>query len=143
MQERNVATSYQAGCFAHLSSILSAAVDDILIRENPCHARTVVRPRPVPPKIVPWSRACIAAMRLAMPERHKLFVVLGAGCGLRQGELFGISPDDIDREARVFRVVRQVQVVDSKQVFSLPKRNKTREVPLAGSVLRLRAACSD
>jgi len=124
MQERNVAASYQSGGFAHLSSILSAAVDDKLIRENPCHARTVVRPRPVAPTIVPWSRARIAAMRLAMPERHKLFVVLGAGCGLRQGELFGISPDDIDREARVLRVVRQVRVVDNQQAFSLPKRNK-------------------
>ncbi|MDQ2708417.1 MAG: site-specific integrase [Actinomycetota bacterium] len=137
MQERNSATSYQAGCFAHLSSIMSAAVDDKLIRENPCHARTVVRPRPVPPKIVPWSRARIAAMRLAMPERHKLAIVLGAGCGLRQGEFFGVSPDDFDREAGVLRVVRQVRVVDGKQVFSLPKRNKTREVPVAQSVLRL------
>jgi len=34
MQDRNVAASYQAGCFAHLSSIMSAAVDDKLIRET-------------------------------------------------------------------------------------------------------------
>jgi integrase len=137
MQERNVATSYQAGCFAHLSSILSVAVDDKLIRENPCHARTVVRPRPVPPTIVPWSRARIAAMGFAMADRYKIVMVLGAGCGLRQGELFGISLDDIDREAGVLHVVRQVRVVDGRQVFSLPKRNKTRDVPLARSALRL------
>ena len=137
MQERNVATSYQAGCFAHLSSILSAAVDDKLIRENPCHARTVVRPRPVPPTIVPWSRARVAAMRLAMAERYKIVMVLGAGCGLRQGELFGVSLDDLDREAGVLHVVRQVRVVDGRQVFALPKRNKTRDVPLARSVLLL------
>ena len=135
MQERNVAASYQAGCFAHLSSILSAAVDDKLIRENPCHARTVVRPRPVPPTIVPWSRTRIVAMRLAMADRYKIVMVLGAGCGLRQGELFGVSPDDLDREAGVLHVVRQVRVVDGRQAFALPKRNKTRDVPLA------RASC--
>ena len=137
MQERNVATSYQAGCFAHLSSVLSAAVDDKLIRENPCRARTVVRPRAVPPTIVPWSRARVAAMRLAMADRYEIAIVLGAGCGLRQGELFGVSPDDLDREAGVLHLVRQVRVVDGRQVFSLPKRNKTRDVPLPRSVLRL------
>jgi hypothetical protein len=57
MQERNTATSYQAGCFTHLSSILSAAADDKLIRENPCHARTVVRPRPVPPLALAFQRS--------------------------------------------------------------------------------------
>jgi integrase len=137
MQERNVATSYQAGCFAHLSSIMSAAVDDKIIRENPCHARTVVRPRPVEQKVVPWTRARVAAMRLAMAERFKIVMVLGAGCGLRQGELFGVPPDDFDRVAGVLHVVRQVRVIDGKQVFALPKRNKTRDVPLAPSVLRL------
>lgn len=137
MQDREVAASYQAGCFAHLAAIFNAAVDDKLIRENPCHARTVVRPRPVPPKIVPWSRARIVAMRLALPERYKIVMVLGAGLGLRQGEIFGVAPDDFDREAGVLHVVRQVRVVEGRQVFSLPKRNKTRDVPVAASVLRL------
>jgi integrase len=137
MQDREVAASYQAGCFAHLAAILSAAVDDKLIRENPCHARTVVRPRPIAPKIVPWSRARVAAMRLAIAERYKIAIVLGAGGGLRQGEMFGVSPDDFDRDARVLHVVRQVRVVEGKQVFALPKRSKTRDVPVARSVLRL------
>lgn len=137
MQDKNIASSYQAGCFAHLSSILSAAVDDKIIRENPCHARTVVRPRPVAPKVVPWSRTRVAAMRLAMAERYRIVMVIGAGCGLRQGELFGVAPEDFDREAGVLHLVGQVRVIDGKQVFALPKRNKTRDVPLAASVLRL------
>ncbi|HEY3692517.1 MAG TPA: site-specific integrase [Pseudonocardiaceae bacterium] len=112
-------------------------MDDKIIRENPCHARTVVRPRPVEQKVVPWTRARVAAMRLAMAERFKIVMVLGAGCGLRQGELFGVPPDDFDRVAGVLHVVRQVRVIDGKQVFALPKRNKTRDVPLAPSVLRL------
>ncbi|MCY7343973.1 MAG: site-specific integrase [Pseudonocardia sp.] len=66
-----------------------------------------------------------------------MVMVIGAGCGLRQGELFGVAPEDFDREAGVLHVVRQVRVIDGKQVFALPKRNKTRDVPLAASVLRL------
>jgi integrase len=72
-----------------------------------------------------------------MAERYKIAIVLGAGCGLRQGEMFGVSPDDFDREAGVLHVVRQVRLVGGKQVFALPKRNKTRDVPVAMSVLRL------
>jgi integrase len=137
MQERNVAASYQAGCFAHLSSILSAAVDDRLIRENPCHARTVVRPRPVSQRVVPWSRSRVTAMRLALADRYKIVIPLGAGCGLRQGEFFGLAPEDLDREGLIVHVVRQVRIIDGRQVYALPKRNKTRHVPLPPSVLRL------
>lgn len=137
MQERNVAASYQAGCFAHLSSIMSAAVDDRLIRDNPCRARTVVRPRPAAQKAVPWSRARVGAMRLALPDRYKIVVPLGAGCGLRQGEIFGLAVDDLDRGEHVVHVVRQVRIIDGRPVFALPKRSKTRDVPLPPSVLRL------
>lgn len=49
----------------------------------------------------------------------------------------GFSPDDIDREAGALHVVRQVRLVDSRLVFSPPKRNKTREVPMPRSILRL------
>jgi integrase len=136
MQDRNVASSYQAVCYAHLSAILSAAVDDKIIRDNPCHARTVTRPRPAARKVVLWPRVKVTAMREALPDRYSIFVVVGAGCGLRQGKIFGLSPDDIDRQRKVLRVVRQVRTVEGRRVFSLPKRSKTREVPLPASVLR-------
>src|SRR3712207_7238401 len=56
------------------------------------HARTVARPRPASQKVVPWSRAQVNAMRLALPDRYKIVIPLGAGCGLRQGEFFGLAP---------------------------------------------------
>jgi integrase len=60
---------------------------------------------------------------------------LGAGCGLRQGEVFGISADDVDEESGILRVERQVKIVRNQMVFALPKHRKTREVPLPASVL--------
>jgi hypothetical protein len=88
MQEKRMASSYQAVCFAHLSAIFTAAVDDKLITSNPCHVRSVNRPKPAERKITPWPRSTVKKVRLALPERFKIMVPIGAGCGLRQGEIF-------------------------------------------------------
>lgn len=69
-------------------------------------------------------------MRRALPPRYRLALALPAGCGLRQGETFGLALDDIDFLGRVVKVQRQVKWVGNHLVFALPKRRKTREVPL-------------
>lgn len=56
--------------------------------------------------------------------------LVAAGCGLRQGEVFGLAPDAIDLEGHRLAVVQQVNVVQSRLVLAPPKRGKTREVPL-------------
>lgn len=60
---------------------------------------------------------------------------LTAGLGLRQGEVLGLSMDDIDEEEMVVHVQRQVRLVGRALVFAPPKRGKTRTVPLSTSVL--------
>lgn len=81
MQQEKAASSYQAVCFAHLSAIFTAAVDDKLIVSNPCHVRSVTRPKPGERKITPWPRSTVKKVHLALPERFKITVPLGAGCG--------------------------------------------------------------
>lgn len=71
-----------------------------------------------------------------MSQRVKITVALGAGCGLRQGEMFGLSPEDIDRDTKVIHVVRQVQQTSNKLIFCRPKREKLRDVPVSDQVLR-------
>jgi integrase len=56
--------------------------------------------------------------------------VLGLGCGLRQGEVFGLSPEDIDYGRGVLRVRRQVQAIKGRLYFTLPKGKKTRVVDM-------------
>lgn len=137
MQQQKAASSYQAVCFAHLSAIFTAAVDDKLIASNPCRVRSVTRPRPGERKITPWQRSTVKKVHLAMPDRFKIMVPLGAGCGLRQGEIFGLGVDAIDRDGLVLHVVRQLREIRGQFVFSLPKRGKTRDVPLSRGLLRL------
>jgi integrase len=136
MKDRGTASSYRHVCFVHVSAILSAAVDDKKISVNPCSARSVTKPQPDPKKVVPWSDSRLKSVWLALPARSKITVPLGAGGGLRQGEMFGLSPADIDRETGVIHIIRQIQQVDNALVFCLPKREKTRDVPLSHVVLR-------
>lgn len=131
----DLAPSYRQIIFANVSTAFSAAVDDSLIHANPCRARSVRRPKRGHRKVVPWPRKRVLAVRDELPRRYQLMVWLGAGLGLRQGEIFGLSPDDIDLERGEIRVRRQVKLLGNKQMFGLPKGRKVREVPLPDAVL--------
>lgn len=56
--------------------------------------------------------------------------MVAAGCGLRQGEVFGLRREDVDFLRRVIRVRRQVKLIRSRPVFAPPKGGREREVPL-------------
>ena len=134
LQDAGLAASYQRVIFANLSAVLSAAVDDGLIARNPCRANSVRAPRPDPRKVRPWSADKVFQIRAALPEQYRALVDVGAGCGLRQGEIFALAIDDIDFVAGVVHVTRQVKVLGSRLVFAPPKGNKVREVPLPEAV---------
>jgi integrase len=86
-------------------------------------------------KVVPWTVEQAHAVHGAMPETHRVFVTLAAGLGLRQGEVFGLSPNDIDFLRGRVTVCRQVKrFTDGSMAFALPKGGKTRVVPLPASV---------
>ena len=100
-----------------------------------CVARSVRRPKVDRYEVVPWTIDQVVAKADAMPDRYRIVVLLGAGLGLRQGEIFGLSPHDVDFLRGSVAVGRQVRLFqDGKQSFSLPKARKTREVPLPAVV---------
>lgn len=124
----------------HVSAIFNAAVDDRLVAHNPCNASSVRRPKVPARKVVPWLHAQVLAVREALPERYRVIAMLGAGLGLRQGEAFGLSPDDIDWLRGIVQVRRQVKLIGPHQVFGPPKYGREREVPLPDSVKEWLAA---
>jgi integrase len=134
LQDKELSDSYRQVIFVHVQAILSAAVDDERIRKNPCMVASVQKPQIAARKVVPWSAERVYAVRDAMNERYRVTVTLGAGLGLRQGEVFGLSPDDLDWENDVVHVRRQVKIVGGRPCFGPPKGGKTREVPLPHSV---------
>ncbi|MFF3671755.1 site-specific integrase [Microtetraspora malaysiensis] len=69
-----------------------------------------------------------------LPDQYAIMVPLGAGCGLRQGEIFGLALDDVDFVQRVIHVRRQVKLLRGRRIFAAPKYDKERAVPLPESV---------
>lgn len=134
LQDSGRAGSYQRVIFANVSAVFSAAVDDGLITRNPCRAGSVRVPKPDPRKIRPWSADRVFAVRDALPQEYRAAVDVGAGCGLRQGEIFGLAVDEVDFLGGVVHIVRQVKIVRAKLVFAPPKGDKLRDIPLPDSV---------
>jgi integrase len=116
--------------WGYLSALLQAAVEDERITKNYCKSRTVKPPPPPEKKARAWAKMRILAVRAAIHPQYRILVDLGVGAGLRQGEAFGLSVEDIDEDAEMIHVRRQVRMVHNRPVFSLPKGGKTRDVPL-------------
>jgi integrase len=114
-----------------------AAVDDELIAKNPCSARSVSQPRAVARRVVPWNLDQVMAVRAGLAVRYRSMVDLASGCGLRQGEVFGLAEEDVDFDGGWVEVQRQVKKIKGRLAFGLPKSDRPRRVPLPGSVGKL------
>lgn len=131
----DLSDTYKRVILSNVSAIFGAAVDDDLIAKNPCKAGSVSRPKIVRRKVAPWPTEWVSAMHDALPERYQIAVTLGSGLGLRQGEIFGLSPDDIDFLRGTVEVRHQVKILAGNRfVFGLPKGRKSRTIPLPTTV---------
>jgi integrase len=132
-----IAEGTRRAIFEALSALLTGAVDEDLIAANPCQARATRAPRgetPILERHKVWKPERVAAVRAALPERYQAMCDVGAGLGLRQGEIFGLSVEDWDFAGREIHVTRQVKRVNGRLYFALPKTRKMRLVPLPEQV---------
>lgn len=97
------------------------------------HAESVRWPKAPQERREAWPLDTALRVRDAVSPRSRIAVVLGLGCGLRQGEVFGLSPEDIDHAKGVIHVRRQVQSFKGRLYFTLPKGGKTRVVDMPSS----------
>lgn len=134
LEERRLDGTYRAVLFDTLSSIMNAAVEDKLIRDNPCQARSIKKPRRSSHRVVPWPVERVRAVQEGLAERWRLAADVGAGLGLRQGEVLGLSAGDLDTTEAVVHVVRQLRIIRGQVVFAPPKGGKSRTVPLPDEV---------
>ncbi len=94
--QEQLAPPYVRAVFTSVSSVMAAAVDDGLIARNPCRAGSVKPPKIDARKVQPWPVQQVSAVIDALPARYRAVAVVAAGCGLRQGEVFGLRVGDID-----------------------------------------------
>ncbi|MFJ3194157.1 tyrosine-type recombinase/integrase [Streptomyces griseoviridis] len=123
--------TYRRAIYDSVSSLFNAAVDDRVIRANPCHAQSVKPPVPEDRLIIPWPEERVLNVRGGLPVRYASTVDAGGGCGLRQGEVFGLAEDNLDFAAGWVHVRQQIKRVRGALVFAPPKRGKLRDAPLS------------
>lgn len=128
------ASSYRRVIYNSVSTVFNAAVDDSHLTKNPCRARSVRPPAPGSGRVIPWTADRTFAVRAALPELYRATVDLGGGCGLRQGEIFGLPEDEIKFDTGWLHIAYQVKVANGRLLFAPPKRDKVRDVPLPDRV---------
>jgi integrase len=118
-----------------LASMLAAAVDDERIARNPAKGARLAKTQTA--KFVPLSADEVRAIAHGAAEHVRAAVVLAAGTGLRQGELFGLSADRIDFMRREVRVDRQLWTPPKGRPFlKAPKSsNSYRTIGLSSLVV--------
>lgn len=113
--EPTVVKAYQV-----LRAIMNTAVDDELVRRNPCRVKGADR-YDVPERPV-LTVAEVYAVADAMAPRFRLLVLLAAFTTLRFGELASLRRRDIDTAGRVVLVQRaQAEMQDGKLFDKAPK----------------------
>ncbi|MFF0743012.1 tyrosine-type recombinase/integrase [Streptomyces sp. NPDC004111] len=123
--------TYRRAIYDSVSSLFNAAVDDGVIRSNPCHAQSVKPPEPDPRLITPWPESRVLAVRAGLPDRYAATVDAAGGGGLRQGEVLGLDAENIDFNTGWLHVRQQVKRVRGTLVFAPPKRRRLRDAPLS------------
>ncbi|TDO55568.1 integrase-like protein [Kribbella sp. VKM Ac-2571] len=115
-----------------LHGTLEIAVDDEAIKKNPAKGRAVKVPAEKSGRTVAWSDDVVLRIVEGHAPEYRPIASVGAACGLRQGELFGLAEEDIDFEEMVIHVRRQVKKLGREFVFALPKNDTERTVPMSG-----------
>lgn len=120
----------------YVSGIFKAAVLDRRIPVSPCQGVRLPRPEVRRVEVVPTGT--VMALVDAVPDRMRAMLVLAAGTGMRQGEVFGLTVDRVDFLRRTVRVDRQI--VDGGG-FGPPKTaSSVRTIPLPQTVVDALAA---
>lgn len=125
-----------AKCYRLLAAIFNTAVADGIIPNSPCRIRGAGTEKS-PERRLPTVEQAIAVAS-AIDPRYRGIVLLAAFCGLRLGELQGLTRADVDLERRSISVTKQRQEVAGEEgiVMSEPKsRAGVRQVRIPDSII--------
>lgn len=121
--------------FHIVAGTFDLAVDDKIRRDNPARAKSVTAPHADHVQRKAWTVDRAWLVRDSVPEEYRALLDCGTGLGARQGEMFGLSPDDFAEDdpehgGETVTISRQVLRVGRAIVLKLPKGGKVRTVPV-------------
>jgi integrase len=115
-----------AKAYRFLRAVMNTAVDDGLIKRNPCRIKGAGSEHS--PERPVLSVAQVYALADAVGLRYRALILLAAFSSLRWGELVALRPEDIDLDACTVRVTRQLNKPGAVPVFGPPKSRAGRRV---------------
>ena len=120
-----------AKAYRLLKAILNTAVDDGIIRRNPCRIKGAGQEQSAERPVL--NIAEVYALAEAIDQRYRALVLLGTFASLRWAELAALRPRDIDLAACTIRVERQlIEQLGGGSAFGPPKsRAGRRNVPFS------------
>ncbi len=121
-----LAPSTLARTYTFVQSVFRSAVANGLLPRTPCVGVKLPKAPDVEREVLTVEQ--VQRLATAVPPRYRAAVIVQATLGLRVGELLGLRAEDVDREARVLHVRRQL--LQDGRTFSLPKGRRARTVPL-------------
>jgi integrase len=120
-----------AKAYRLLRAILYTAVDDGIIRRNPCRIKGAGQEQSAERPVL--TIAEVYDLAAAIDPRYRALVLLGTFASLRWAELAALRPCDIDLDTCTIRVVRQlIEQLGGGSAFGPPKsRAGRRTVPFS------------
>ncbi len=104
--ERELSPASVIVTYRYVATIFKAASRDRRIALSPCDR--IRLPKIVKKPVAPMATSDIQSLAEAVPKRYQAMVILAAGTGLRQGEIFGLTLDRVDFLRRSATVDRQL-----------------------------------
>jgi integrase len=127
-------------CHGIVSSVFKSAIRDRRIMANPCEGTTL--PEVEATKVRPATTEQVEQLAELMPPDLRALVIVAAGTGMRQGELFGLTVDRLNMLKREVAVDRQLVRLKGKPWRLGPVKTKAsnRTIPLPQVVVDALAA---
>lgn len=123
-----------AKAYRLLKAIMNTAVEDRLIGRNPCRIKGAGQERSAERPVL--TIAQIFALADAIDQRYRVLVLLASFGSLRWGELAALRRIDVDLDARVIRVSRQLdEARGAGLTFGPPKTDAGRRIVAIPEVL--------
>lgn len=129
-----------------LTSSFNYAIKPLeLIKDNPAKSVNLPSGRAIPKKATKGKEKEIVTQEQmkAIFERFPIFhschlpLQLAYRCGMRLGEIFALTWDDIDFNRKTISINKQVQNINGKWCFSNPKYDSNRIISIDNTLLEL------
>jgi integrase len=124
--DSGVAPVTAAKAYRLLRAIMNTAVDDGLIKQNPCRVKGAGNE--TSPERPVLTVAQVYALADAVGPAYRALILLDTFASLRWAELAALTPEDIDLDTCTVRVTRQLYYHQAGYSFTPPKSRAGRRV---------------